>query len=393
MMKYNFDERVDSLERGTLKWGKVEELFGSKDILPLWVAEMDFKLPDEVINKLKEKAEDGMYGYTVPPESLFKSVVNWLHNMHDWKVDKEAILHTTGVMPTINAAIQTFTEKGDAIIIQPPVYAPFSKVIQTLERKVVTNPLIREDEKYKMDFADLKAKIVDANAKMLLLCSPHNPVGRVWSIDELTQLAEICIEHDVIIVSDEIHYDLVFNGVKHTPLLKVKEELEERAIVTVSTSKTFNLAGLKTAFAIVPNEQLRNKLKETLGIMYQSMANPFSVTAVEAVYEFGKEWLEQCVDYVEGNKRFLDEFIKERIPEIKVIKSEGTYLAWLDCRKLGMDGDELYQFMLRDAKVALNNGRDFGKEGDGFLRMNIACQRSTLQEALVRIEKAMKARK
>lgn len=392
-MKYNFDEKVDSLKRSTIKWGKSEELFGSADILPLWVAEMDFKLPNEVISKLKDKAEDGIFGYTMASDSLFESVAKWLNDAHDWKVEQEAILHTTGVMPAISAAIQSFTEKGDRIIIQPPVYAPFAKVINTTEREVVVNPLIFDNGTYKMDFVDLKKKIVDSNAKMLLLCSPHNPIGRVWTVDELEELANICIEHDLIIVSDEIHFDLIFEGAKHTPLLKVKEELAERTIVCISTSKTFNIAGLKTAFTIVPNEQLRNKLKKTLDEMYQSMANPFSIVAVEAVYEYGKDWLKQCIEYIEDNMQFLREFVTERIPEISVIKSEGTYLAWLDCRKLGMDADELYKFMLTEAKVAFNNGKDFGVEGEGFLRMNIACQRSNLKEALERIEKAVQSRK
>ncbi|MDQ0889798.1 cystathionine beta-lyase [Paenibacillus sp. V4I9] len=387
-MKYDFDVPVDRGQTSTLKWGMLDKRFGSQDLIPMWVADMEFKVPEPVITALQKRAEHGVFGYTTLPESLYKAVIGWMDRRHGWSVQKEWICHSPGVLPALSLIVQAFTNPGDKIVVQPPVYPPFYKVVKENDREVVLNPLRLDNNRYVMDFDDLCSKI-DSSVKMLILCSPHNPIGRVWRSEELKKLGEICLKHNIIVVSDEIHCDLVFKGYKHHPFASISEELSQISITCVSPSKTFNLAGLQSAFVIVPNLALREKLNHIYFRMHLSAINAFAATASEYAYNYGEEWLEQCLDYIYGNLAFIRQFLADKLPQIKLTEQEGTYLAWLDCQSLGMSNEELKRFMVAEAKVAINNGFEFGQGGEGYIRVNTAEPRSLLEEGLLRIRKAV----
>ncbi len=358
----------------------------------MWIADMDFASPQPVIDALRERAAQGIYGYTARPGSLYEAISGWMMRRHDWAVERDWICYSPGVVTALIACVQTFTSPGDGVIIQPPVYPPFAKLVEGNGRKVVANPLIHRNGRYEMDFADLEQKIKETGARLLILCSPHNPVGRVWTRAELERLTELCLAHGVLIVSDEIHADLVFPNHKHTPLAVVSEKAAASSIICMAPSKTFNIPGLSTSFIIIPNPDLREAFDRTLQDAHQSMTNTFGIVASESAYRHGDEWLSECLSYIRANTDFAIAFFERNLPEIRTTNPEGTFLLWLDCRDLGMDPYSLAQFMIKEARVALSSGSDFGKEGDGFLRMNLACRRSTLEEGLRRIEKAVKVK-
>ncbi|MDM5309433.1 MalY/PatB family protein [Peribacillus frigoritolerans] len=387
-MKYNFDQVICRLGTDCEKWDDRKNQFGVEDVTPMWVADMDFQSPNPVIEALRQRAEHGVFGYGLRSDSYFESIVNWLNRRHQWSVKKEWITHSPGVIPALSLSIQSFTKQGDKIIIQPPVYHHFARVIQAAGREVVTNPLVLKNGHYSIDFEDLEAKI-DEKVKMFILCSPHNPVGRVWSKDELTRLGQICRKHKILVVADEIHCDFVYHTHTHIPFASISEEFANHSITCIAPSKTFNLMGVQTSSIIIPNRQLRDRFNQELHTLSIGSPNIFGAVALEAAYRYGEEWLDQVLDYLQGNLEYSLSYFRKNIPEINVIQPEGTYLVWLDCRELRFSDKELNEFMLQSARVAMNQGQIFGKEGEGFMRLNIACPRSMLQNALSGIENAV----
>ncbi|HHY21560.1 MAG TPA: putative C-S lyase [Bacilli bacterium] len=380
-LNYIFDQRIERRKTNSLKWDATSRLYGKENLLPLWVADMDFHAPEPVIEVLKQKVEHGIFGYSIKPQLVDEAVVDWLARRFTWRVSEKDIVYTSGVVPAIDQIIQEFTEEGDKIIIQSPVYHPFFTLVTNNKRELVENPLVYKDRYYTMDFDNLEANI-DEKTKLLLLCSPHNPVGRVWKREELEQLAEICIKHDLIIIADEIHADLVFAPHKHIPFASLSEELAKRTITCMAPSKTFNLAGLQASYVIIENEQWRRRLQLRLEQRFVTMQNTFALPALEAAYRHGEEWLEQLIIYLKGNLDCAKQFFERECPQIKLIEPEGTYLLWLDCSRMGLTDEERKRWLVEDAKLALNHGPMFGKQGSGFERMNIACSRETLKQAL-----------
>jgi cystathionine beta-lyase len=388
-MAYDFDRTINRYQTASLKWDEADRLFGSSGILPMWVADMDFRVPRPVIEAIKRRAEHGIFGYTTRPASYYDAVIGWMKRRHNWEIRKEWICHSPGVVPALSMMVQAFTQPGEKILIQPPVYYPFATVVTNNGRELVYNRLIEDGGTYRMDFMDLERKLSDG-VKMLILCSPHNPVGRVWSKEELEQLGRLCLEYGVLVVSDEIHADLVYSGHRHIPFAVLSEELAQNSVICTAPSKTFNLAGLQTSNIIIPNETLRKTFTRIIDRNVLGLTNTFGVVATESAYREGDEWLDECLAYLEDNLAFLIRFVDSRIPTIKVIKPEGTYLVWLDCRSLGLEGKELKHLLRKKAKVALDDGSIFGPGGEGFVRINIACSRSVLEEGLHRIEQALK---
>ncbi|MBS4537239.1 PatB family C-S lyase [Clostridium sp. D2Q-11] len=391
-MSYDFDRIIDRKNTASLKWDYTKSFFGEKDVLPLWVADMDFKAPPEVIEALNSRVEHGVYGYSGKPNNFYESIINWMNKKHNWQITKEWISVTPGVVPAINLAILALTEPNDKIIVQTPVYFPFFEAIKNNGRKLVNNPLIVEDNKYKMNFKELEEKI-DEDTKMIILCSPHNPVGRVWSQKELSRLVDICIENDILIISDEIHSDIVYKGYRHIPIASLSQEAKERTITFMAPSKTFNVAGLSTAYSIIPNRELRSKFNERLNTMHLGLSNIFGTIALESCYTYGANWLDQLKSYLESNIEYTINYIKTNLPEIKLIKPEGTYLLWLDFKDLELSEEEIDELLIKKAKVALNKGTMFGEGGEFHRRLNIGCPRRTLEEALYRIKKAIHTKK
>lgn len=387
-MKYDFDKIINRDNTNSMKWNFNKELFGSEDVLPMWVADMDFSVPPAIVDAIKKRAEHGIFGYSGPDDEYYNSVIGWMKKRHNWNIEKDWFAFTPGVVPGIYWFIRAFTHPGDKVILQPPVYYPFYSAIKLNGCEVVLNPLKFENDRYLMDFDDLESKF-DSRVKLLILCSPHNPIGRVWGKEELMRLGEICIKHGVIVISDEIHEDLVYKEYKHIPFASISDEFAQNSVTCTAPSKTFNLAGLQTSNFIVPNSKIRTEFKNMLENNAIMFPNTFGIVALQAAYEHGEEWLDELLDYLHGNLDFLLRYIKENIPKIKVINPEGTYLVWLDCRELGMDPIALKNFMLEKAKVALDDGYVFGQGGEGFERLNIACPRSLLEEGLNRIAKAV----
>lgn len=395
-MKYDFDRVVNRKGTASMKWDTVSSLFGEEDILPMWVADMDFPSAKPITDAIIERAEHQIFGYTLPEKSVTGAIVDRIQQKYGWIINPEWIVFTPGVIPSIHAAIRAFTHPGDDIIIQGPVYYPFWSAIHDCGCQVANNQLKLLDRHYEIDYNDLKSKFAPkdgmsptaSRARMMILCSPHNPVGRVWTRDELVQMGEIVIERGALMLSDEIHCELLFKGAKHIPFASISKEFEQHSMLCMAPSKTFNLAGLNASIIIIPNEELRLRFNAAKhGIV--TRVNLFGLTAMEAAYRHGDEWLAQLLDYLQGNLDYLMAYLEQKIPRIGVIKPEGTYLVWLDCRKLGLDDAELRSFMRKKARVGLDDGYLFGPSGSGFQRINIACPRSTLSEALLRIEKAV----
>lgn len=400
-MEFSFDEEFDRRGTHSVKWEFVQSdeeqpeleftdhCFEPERVLPMWVADMDFRSPQPVVEALKARAEHGIFGYSAPTSDFYDSVVSWMERRNGWKIDPGWISFTPGVVPALNMLVRTFTEGDNKVLIQPPVYHPFYDAITNNGSQLVLNPLILEHGRYRMDFADLEAKCSDPQVKMAILCSPHNPVGRVWTEKELLNFGQICIENNVLIVSDEIHGDLIYPDQVFTPFAKISETFAQNTIVCTAPSKTFNLAGLQTSSIIIPNDELRGRFEETLLANGLFGMNTFGAVALQAAYEHGEQWLGQMLEYVAGNLEYLNTFVAENIPQIELVQPEGTYLVWLDCRKLKLDGMELRRLMYEKARVYLDEGFIFGPEGEGFERINIACPRSILVEALDRIRNAV----
>jgi len=395
-MHYDFDRVIQRRNTGSSKWDRLEAMFGRDDLLPLWVADTDFPVPEPVVRAIKERAEHPIYGYTYPSESLRAAIVDWSRRHYGWQIEPDWIVFTAGVINGLYTAIQAFTRPGDEIIVQPPVYYPFFNTIKNSGRQVVYNPLRLENGRYTMDFAGLEKLFVGRDTfpvyqpriKLLVLCSPHNPVGRVWTREELSRLAEICRQHNVLLISDEIHCDLLFHDARHTVTATLSEEVAQRTITFMAGTKTFNLAGLTTSYAIIPNPRLRQLFLEAR--TGSTDGNLFGWVALEAAYRYGDDYLAQLREYLNANLDFFMDFIASRLPELQVIRPEGTYLCWVDMRGLGLDHLELQDFLRNEARLALDDGFAFGPGGEGFQRFNLGCPRSTLAEALERLEAAVR---
>ncbi|WP_044747383.1 MalY/PatB family protein [Bacillus alveayuensis] len=383
---YSFDDFIERRNTYSVKWDETERVFGVKDVLPMWVADMDFKAPQEVLEALAKRVEHGVFGYTSIPASLKQAVCDWMAGKHEWRIDSKWLSFSTGVVPALAIAIQAFTSPGDKVIVQTPVYYPFFQLVEKNNRELVLNPLQLRNGKYEIDFTDLKEKI--KRAKLLLLCNPHNPGGRVWSKEELTRLGELCLEYNVIVVSDEIHSDLVFSGSHHTPFASISKEFAQNSVTCIAPTKTFNLAGLQSAISIIPNRTLKKQFDSVQQRQGFFTLNTFAVVGTEAAYRYGEPWLNDLLKYLQGNIELTYSFIEKHLPKLKVMKPEATYLVWIDCRKLQKSDQELKQLLLQKGRIAVESGIKFGEEGSGFIRLNVACTRETLQEALRRLDAA-----
>jgi cystathionine beta-lyase len=400
-MLFCLDDEIDRKGTNSVKWEffvKREGIpqleysdrsFGPDRIIPMWVADMDFCTAEPIVHALVERAKHGIFGYSAPTQTFHESIADWMGKRQGWQIEADWICHSPGVVPALNMMVQTFTEQGDGVLIQPPVYHPFPMAIENNSRKVVANPLTLTQNGYRMDFMDLERRISDQNIKMAILCHPHNPVGRVWTREELQRFGEICLANDILVVSDEIHGDLIYSHVDFHPFATLGSDFEQHSITCTAPSKTFNLAGLHSSNIIIPNKKLREQFNLTLRNNGLTGLGTFGIVALEAAYSHGEGWLDEVMSYIEENYYYLEEYCREYLPEVRVIKPEGTYLVWLDCRALGLDNDDLEQLMLNEARVYLDEGYIFGEEGAGFERINIACPRSLLKEALERIRSAV----
>lgn len=387
MKKYNFDEPVDRTNTNCIKYDARKMFFGNEDLLPLWVADMDFRTPDFIVEAIKKRAEHELFGYTFRPESYTQSIVNWLKRRHNWEIKPEWISFSPGVVAGLTLAIEAFSNPGDGVILQPPVYFPFFDSVKGTGREMIENPLRIENGRYYFDLEDLKQKITPTT-RLLLLCNPHNPGGMAWNKQELTALAEICIENNVLIISDEIHSDLIFDGFKHTPLAGLSDEIAQNCVICMAPSKTFNTAGLTTSFLVIPNKRHLVSYERVMRLPHLHMGNIFGNVALEAAYTSGDEWLAQLLSYIQENYSLLEKFFQENLPQVKVMRPEATYLIWIDFSAFGLTDEELNQKLINGG-VGLNRGVQFGKQGKGFMRMNIGCTRSVLREALERIKKSL----
>ena len=389
-MKYNFDEVIDRKNTDSMKWSAsyLEQHFGSADCVPLWVAYMDFRTAQPVIDAVTERAGHGIYGYALAGDEFYEAVIKWQKRRNGWEVKKEWIVFSPGVVPALWHIVRTFCSPGEKVILQSPVYYPFYKVIEDNGCQVINNRLINNGGRYEMNFEELERQAEDSSVKMMILCSPHNPVGRVWTKEELRRVSEICFANDVLLVSDEIHSDLVFRPNVHTPAASLSEELMMNTITCMAPSKTFNLAGVQVSDVIVPDRRLRRRLAGSLksaGVM----PNVFGLAAQTAAYNEGEEWLEQLLEYLAGNLDFMENFITSELPEVKSRRPEGTYLAWLDFSGYGFTTEELQNRMKNKAGVALDDGYIFGDGGEPCQRINFACPRSVLIKAMERLRKGV----
>ena len=390
-MRTDFDAAIDRRGTGSLKWDGLRKRFGVEgaDFLPMWVADTEFRTPEPVIDALVRRARHGLFGYSAAPAAYFEAIHGWMRRRHGWDVKEEWIASTPGVVCAVNLLIRTLTDRGDGVVIQPPVYYPFRRGVEDNGCRVLVNRLRLDGDRYRMDLEDLERKLPDA--KLLILCSPHNPVGRVWSSDELRMLGELCLHHGVTVVSDEIHFDLVFPGHAHTVFAALSQDIAQQSVVCTAASKTFNLPGLQPAITVIPNPRLRRDFAHTLRACGIPEPNAFCLEAVTAAYAHGEDWLAELLAYLEGNRDFLCRFVETEIPQFRVIRPDATFLAWLDCRALGLESARLEHLLLSKARLVLNQGHTFGPGGEGFVRLNFGCPRPMLEDGLTRLAGAIRS--
>ena len=386
-MKYNFDEIIDRSGNRSAKYDERAKKFGTADVIPLWVADMDFRTAQPIIDACVSKAEEGIWGYTSRPDSYFQAVQQWEQRRKGWTPDISLMSWSLGVVPALSSIVRLFSGDGDKILIQTPVYSEFYDVAEAWGREVVENPLVETDGKWSIDFDDFAEKV--KQCRIFLLCNPQNPVGRVWEPEELRKMAELCVESGTLLVSDEIHSDLIFHGKRHTPTASLSPEIAANTITCISATKTFNLAGLQASTTIFPNKDMKRAFEEFWGRMDIRRNNAFSCVAMEAAYREGEEWLDQLLPYISGNFDYICDFCAKNIPQIKPNRPDATYLMWLDCRALGMTNEELRDFFIHKAKLGLNEGYTFGHSLAGFMRLNAACPRSTLEKAMRQLKAAV----
>lgn len=385
-MKYNFDEIVQRKHTDCLKYDNVKEIFGTEEILPMWIADMDFKTPDFIVEAIRKRLDHELLGYTYCCKRWRPAIQNWVSRHYNWSIEPEEIGFVGGIVPAISFALQCFTKAGDKVLIQPPVYHPYHHVTHDLERTLVLSPLKLVDGQFAIDFADFEEKI--KGCKVFLLCNPHNPGGRVWTREELERMCEICVKNGVLVISDEIHCDMALKGYRHIPFASINEDAKNNCITLMAASKTFNIAGLKSSYHIIQNEEIRNRYNAFLRKSELDTAHVFATGPVATAYEGGDEWLAQMLEYVEGNIDFMEKYLKEKMPKMGMIRPQASYLVFLDARGLGLPHDRLVEFFIREAKVGMNDGAMFGKEGSGYMRMNLGCPRSVLEKALNQIKMA-----
>lgn len=389
-MNFNFDKIIDRTNNFSAKWSEMNKNFGTNDLLPMWVADMDFLTAPCVMEALKDRLEQGIFGYTTRPSSYNESIVNWLDNRFSWKINQEWLMFSPAVITSISLLIQNLTQKNDKIMIQEPVYSPFHSIVESNERNLVISPLVKlDDGSYVMDYEDIEAKIKDV--KVFILCNPHNPVGRVWTREELTRLGEICLKHNVLVISDEIHSDIILKNHKHTPFASISKEFRENTITCMAPTKTFNLAGLQSSFLVISNPYYYEVMDKAFSILDIKRNNAFSLVATEAAYNYGEDWLYELIKYIEDNVDFAIDYIKNHMPQLKVKKPEGTYLLWVDFSNLNVDKEDLKNALINKGRIALSDGSSFGIGGDGYYRINLACPRAMVLEGLKRIEFAIKS--
>lgn len=389
MKHYNFDEIIDRKGTSCVKYDGLKNAYqGKENLIPLWVADMDFATPDFIVEALKKRCEHPVFGYTFDDDEYYESIQTWLDYKYHWKTEREWISYIPGIVKGIGLAVQCFTQPGDKVIIQPPVYHPFRLVPTRMGREVVYNPLKLEDGVYKMDFEQLES-LIDKDCKMLILSDPHNPGGVVWEKEALVKLAQICSAHGILVISDEIHAEMTYPQFRHHPFATISEEAAACSVTFMAPSKTFNIAGIVSSYALVPNTRIREKFYSFLEAGELNAGTIFAFIATKAAYTYGAEWLQQMRSYVIENVNFVDEYLKKNIPQIKVYRPQASFLVWLDCRELKLTQPELVQLFEDKAGLALNDGTMFGKEGEGFMRLNIGCPRSILNKALESLKKAI----
>lgn len=386
-MKYDFDKTIDRRATNSYKWDSAPE-----GVLPMWVADMDFRTAPAIIDALQKRVAHGIFGYTRVPDAYYDAVTSWFSRRHGWDIDREWIIYTSGVVPAVSAVIKALTVPGDKVIVQTPVYNCFFSSIRNNGCEIVSNPLRRTADTYEMDFDALERCVADPRAKVMLLCNPHNPAGRVWTPDELTRLGNICLRNGVTVVADEIHCELVYQGFKYTPFASLSDAFLHRSVTCVSPSKAFNIAGLQIANIVAFDNDLRSRIDKAININEVCDVNPFGVAATIAAYNEGEEWLNQLVDYLHGNYEAMAEFCRCELPEFPITRLEGTYLVWMDCSSLGIPSDALEHALLDDARLWLNAGTMYGAEGEGYMRWNIACPRSVMLDGLNRFLNFVRSR-
>ncbi len=388
-MKYDFDTVVDRSKNNAAKYDERIKKFGTDKVIPLWIADMDFKSPQPVIDTLTARAQEGIWGYTSRPASYFEAICNWQQRRHGWTIDRSLVSWSLGVVPALSMLVKLFTPEGSKVLIQTPVYGEFYDVSEAWNRTVVENRLVEKDGKWTVDWEDFEAKLPQVS--MFLLCSPHNPLGIVWTREELTRMTDLCRKYGVLMVSDEIHSDLVFHGKTHIPTASLSEQVAGEVISCISGTKTFNLAGLQASTTVFPNMRMKELYDKAWMNMDIHRNNAFSLTAMEAAFNEGEEWLDQLLEYIDGNFNFIRDYCAAHIPQIKPNLPDATYLVWLDCRELGMSNEELRRFMIEKAGLGLNEGWSFGRSLNGFMRLNAACSRNVLEQAMKQLEEAVKA--
>lgn len=382
---FDFDHEIDREGSHSVKYDGRQGMFGKSDVIPVWVADMDFATPPAVTRALAQRAAHPIYGYTLFPDSLYDSLIDWMLRRHGWTIQRDWIVMCPGVVPSLNAAVMAFTQPGESVIIQPPVYFPFFSAVTQTGRKLIPNPLQLENGRYTIDFDHLEQ--CAKNARLLLLCSPHNPVGRVWNSDELERLLAIAAKHDVVVFSDEIHADLIYPGHQHHAIATLPQNTG-KIITAVAPSKTFNIPGLNLSTLIIPDQSIRNSIMQVFNNLHVSASNPFSITAFETAYREGEAWLDELLIYLRDTRDSVTAFLATYLPEIKIIQPEGTYLLWLDCRTLDMTDAQLKHFFIHEAGVGMSPGILFGNEGSGFMRLNIGAPRRTILSVLEHIREA-----
>ncbi|UCZ53599.1 PatB family C-S lyase [Bacillus shivajii] len=383
----SFNQVISRKGTSSLKWDMTKAVFGTDDILPMWVADMDFSPPQAVIDALNERVNHGVFGYTYVGDSVSEAIIDWQKRRHTWNVKKSWLLYSPGVVKSIATIIQALTVSGDKVLVQSPIYEPFLTIPKANDRELVNCPLVQGDSNYEIDFEAFEASLKNG-VKLFILCHPHNPVGRVWKKEELTTIAELCEKYDVTVVSDEIHSDLVYKPHTHIPFASLSEEIAKRTITLIAPSKTFNLAGLQVSAMISENVEYRKKIKAIHKSQGQFTLNPLGISAMEAAYKEGDEWLENLLDYLKGNVDLVNRFLSEHLPKVKMIDIQATYLVWLDCRELGYTDEDLKKLLIHKGRLGLEAGPKFGQGGEGFVRMNIACPREVVQDGLLRLKKA-----
>lgn len=393
MVDYNFDEVIDRRNTDCLKYDFAVQRGRPKDVLPFWVADMDFSIAQEIEDALVKRCQHGIFGYSEATDGYFAALQNWYLKHFNWQVQRPWLIKTPGVVFALAMAVKAFTEPGDGVLVQQPVYYPFTEVIRDNDREVVNAPLALVNGHYEIDFADLEQKLANPKVKLMFLCSPHNPVGRVWTKEELLKVGDLCLKYNVITVSDEIHSDFVWDDNVHTPFATLGEEYQQNCIVCTAPSKTFNLAGLQVSNIFIPNQKLRRAFRKQIDAAGYSQLNTLGLVACQAAYTYGEEWLTQVKAYIRSNITFVDDYLKQNLPQIKMLPIEGTYLVWLDCSALGMTADEREQWLWHEAKLWLDGGGIFGKEGEAFERINVACPRATLLQGLEQLKAAVEGLK